>query len=157
MKRKPFAAFGRVLYANYYDAGEVQDFTTQANRKTVLFFTDADLTVRDKETNDIAYECSPGWFKSGDYVDGTYTFTVNQPGTSWCYDPLVNHDYVPIIEPFMLNQGQTAELPVNTNLFLCMGTLEVNGQPVNGPYQLAIRTGAASLSATTDVYGLIFK
>lgn len=157
MKRKPFAAFGRVLYANYYDAGEVVNFTTRSDSKTVLFFTDADLTIRDLQTNAVAYQCVPGWFKSGDYVDGQFTFTVNQAGTSWCYDPLVNHDYVPIIEPFILKQGITAELAVNSNLFVCSGTLQVNGQPVQGPYQLAVRTGAAALSATTDVYGLIFK
>jgi hypothetical protein len=69
----------------------------------------------------------------------------------------VNKGYVPVIEPFILKQGQTTELVVHTQLFLCQGTLQVNGTAYNGPYQLAIRTGNATVVATTDVYGLTFK
>lgn len=155
--RKPFAAFGRVLYSNSYPAGELADFTINSESNTVLFFTEGSLTIRNKQTDEVVEQCTPGWFKNGNYQDGLHSYTVNESAVSWCYDPLVNKGYIPVIEPFILPQGQTADIAVYTNLFLCSGTLQVNGQAFVGPYQLSIRTGTATTVATTDVYGLLFK
>jgi hypothetical protein len=155
--RKPFAAFGRVLYANYYDAGEVIDVVTASTSQIVLFFSQGNFTARNKQTGEIAGQCDPGWFSTGNYQDQMYTCTANEPSICWCYDPSVNQGYIPLIEPFILKSGQSSELAIGTNLFLCTGTAQVNGQPYVGPYQISVRTGTATAVATTDVYGLIFK
>jgi hypothetical protein len=157
MIRKPFAAFGRVLYANYYEAGYTVDAVTSADSKTVLLFTEGDFTVRDKATGEVVYQCNPGWINYGDYQDRMLTATSNVASTSWCYDPKANQDYVPQINLFEMKQGQTMTIDSNTNLFLCKGTLLINEKQYMAPYQIAVKTNGNNVLAVTDVYGLLFR
>lgn len=156
MTRKPFAAFGRVLYANYYSPGDVVEVATASNSRTVLFFSEGNFTARDKQTGEVAWQCGPGWF-SGNHQDRVYTCTANTATVCWCYDPLVNQGFVPVIEALNLSAGQSTTLPVGTNLFLCTGTATVNGKQFTGPYQVAVRSQESTLVASGDVYGLLFK
>lgn len=157
MDRKPFAAFGRVLYANYYSPGDVVEVSTSSTSKTVLFFSEGDFTARDKSTGETVLQCDPGWFSYGNHQDRLMLCTAKAPTVCWCYDPLVNQGYVPPISVFKLPGGQSTTLPVGTNLFLCRGTVTVNGKQFTGPYQVAVRSQDATLAASGDVYGLLFK
>lgn len=157
MIRKPYAAFGRILYANYYEEGYTVDTVTYADSKTVLLFTEGHITVRDKATGTVAYECVPGWIKNGGYRDGLYTSTANAPSVSWCYDPKVNQGYIPPIELVALKSGEAIELPQGTTLFLCSGTLVINGTDHVAPRQISVKSANVTAAATTDVYGLNFK
>jgi hypothetical protein len=157
MIRKPFAAFGRVLYANYYEAGYKVDAATFAASKTVLLFTEGSFTARDKQTGEVVYQCDPGWYRNGEYQDGAYLCTSNVPSVSWCYDPNVNHDYVPPIDVLVVKQGKSTELPVGTALFLCTGTLVINNEKYVAPRQISVRSASATATALTDTYGLVFK
>jgi hypothetical protein len=58
---------------------------------------------------------------------------------------------------FKLNQGDSVDLVANENLFLCKGTLLVNGNQFIGPYQIAVKTEGNTALAVTDIYGLLFK
>jgi hypothetical protein len=156
MVRKPFAAFGRILYANYYDAGNVVDVATSGHSETVLFVSNGSTTVRNKQTGEVVWEAGPGWFSDGNYQDNVYTCTANTATVCWCYDPEVNQGYVPPISVFELKQGQSMVMDAGTNLFLCRGDLLVNAQQYASPYQLAVRTRGNSFTAVTDVYGLLF-
>ncbi len=157
MIRKPFAAFGRVLYANYYEAGYTVEASTFADSKTVLLFTEGSITVRDKETGAVIYQCIPGWIKDGDYQERAFTCTANAPSVSWCYDPKVNQGYVPPIELLTVEQAKSVTLPEGTNLFLCLGTLQINGATYTAPRQITVRSAGVTATATADVYGLLFK
>tara|TARA_R110000796_G_scaffold185521_1_gene302379 strand:- start:414 stop:887 length:474 start_codon:yes stop_codon:yes gene_type:complete len=157
MIRKPFAAFGRVLYANYYENGYTVDTVTYADSQTVLLFTEGSITVRDKVTGSVAYECVPGYIKYGDYRNGLYVSTANAPSVSWCYDPKVNQGYVPPMELVALKTGEAIELPQGTRLFLCSGTLVINGVAHVAPRQISVKSASVTAAATTDVYGLNFK
>ena len=157
MTRKPFAAFGRVLYANYYAAGDVVDVTTTSDSATVLFFSDGSFTARDKQTGETVWECVPGWYSSGNPQDRVYTGTANAASVCWCYDPKVNQGYVPPMETLILKSGESVSLAVGANLFLCSGTVQLNGKAYTGPYQLSVRSSDVTVVATTDVYGLQFK
>ena len=157
MVRKPFAAFGRVLYANYYEEGYTVDAVTEADSKTVLLFTEGDFTVRDRQTGEVVYQCNPGWINYGNYQDRLLVATSNTPSVSWCYDPKVNQGYVPPIELVALKQDDVIDLAVGTNLFLCSGTLLINENQFSKSQQIAIRSGNCRAGAVTDVYGLIFK
>lgn len=157
MKRKPYAAFGRILYGNYYEAGYTVDAATYADSKTVLLFTEGDFTVRDKATGEVVYQCNPGWINYGDYEDRDLIAKANTFSVSWCYDPKVNQNYVPPINLFEMKQGQSMFMDSNTNLFLCSGTLLVNERQYMGPYQLAVRTNGNKVTALTDIYGLLFR
>jgi hypothetical protein len=157
MRRKPFAAFGRVLYANYYDKGDVVEVLTHANSKIVLFFSEGNFTARDKQTGETVLQCDAGWFSYGDHQDKLLMCTANDPTVCWCYDPEINQGYVPPISTFVMKQGQSVFLDANTNLFLCGGSLQVNDREYTGPYQLAVRTNGNTATALTDVYGLLFR
>jgi hypothetical protein len=157
MTRKPFAAFGRVLYANYYNQRDVVEVRTSAASKTVLFFSEGEFTCRDKATGEVQLQCNTGWFSYGDHENRLMLCTANQPTVCWCYDPEVNQGYVPPISVFTLPGGQSTTLPVGTNLFLCRGTVAVNGKQFTAPYQIAVRSQDATLVASADVYGLLFK
>ena len=157
MRRKPFAAFGRVLYANYYDKGDVVEVLTHADSKIVLFFSEGNFTARDKQTGETVLQCDAGWFSYGNHQDKLLMCTANEPTMCWCYDPEINQGYVPPISTFVMKQGQSVFLDANTNLFLCGGSLQVNDREYTGPYQLAVRTNGNTATALTDVYGLLFR
>lgn len=157
MRRKPFAAFGRVLYANYYDKGDVVEVETNADSRIVLFFSEGNFTARDKQTGEVVLQCDQGWFSYGDHQDKLMMCTANEPTVCWCYDPEINQGYVPPISVFTMKQGQSVYLDNNTNLFLCTGTMLVNERQFMGPYQLAVRTNGNKATAVTDVYGLLFR
>ena len=157
MVRKPFAAFGHVLYGNYYEAGYTVEATTSADSKTVLMFSDGDLTVRDKQTGTVVDQCVPGWIRYGEYENRSIVVTANADSVSWCYDPVVNQGRTPEITLFKLNQGESTTLVAGKNLFLCKGTLLVNGNQFMGPYQIAVKTEGNNAVAVTDIYGLLFK
>lgn len=157
MVRKPFAAFGRILYANYYEAGNVVDVATSSNSQTVLFVSEGKTTARNKQTGEVVWKAAPGWFSSGDYKDCVYTCTADTATVCWCYDPLVNQNYIPEIVPFHVAAGQTAPLPIGTKLFLCSGAATINGTQFAGPYQISVRTPDSVMVASGDVYGLLFE
>lgn len=157
MRRKPFAAFGRVLYANYYDKDDVVEVLFRAESRIVLFFSQGHLTGIDKYSRLLTMEMKAGWFNYGDHKDGEHIFTAHEPTVCWCYDPDINQGYVPPISTFMLKQGQSAVVDAGTNLFLCGGTALVNERQLSGPYQLAVRTDGNRITALTDVYGLVFE
>ena len=157
MIRKPFAAFGRVLYANYYDKGDVVEVRMNADSRIVLYFSEGSFTAKNKTNGMLELQCDPGWFAYGNHQNRTLLCTANDPTVCWCYDPEVNQGYVPGIKPFELLPGQTLTVPVGTNLFLCKGTLLVNQMQHMGPYQIAVRTSEATLTAVTDIYGLLFE
>ena len=157
MIRKPYAAFGRILYANYYEEGYTVDTVTYADSKTVLLFTEGSITVRDKETGEVVHECVPGWIKSDGYEDRLFVSTANAASVSWCYDPKVNQNYIPTIELVALKSGEAIELPQGTTLFLCSGTLVINGTDHTAPRQVSVKSTSVTATATTDVYGLNFK
>lgn len=157
MIRKPFAAFGHVLYVNYYEAGYTVEAASSVDSKTVLLFTEGSFTVRDKETGEVVHECVPGWINYGSYQDRMFSCVSNTDSVSWCYDPKVNKDYVPVIELVALKSGEAIALPKDTNVFLCSGTVTINGQNHTGPKQISVKSADVVATATTDVYGLNFK
>jgi hypothetical protein len=157
MIRKPHAAFGRVLYSNHYEAGYTVEASTFADSKTILLFTEGSFTARDKQTGEVVHECVPGWISKGGYENRVFNCVSNVNSVSWCYDPKVNHDYVPVIDLLTLKQGESVALPEGTALFLCSGTLQINDMAYVAPRQISVRSAGATATATADVYGLLFK
>jgi hypothetical protein len=156
MIRKPHAAFGRVLYSNHYEAGYVAEAFTFADSKTILLFTKGSLTARDKQTGEVVHECVPGWISRGGYENRVFSCVSNVDSVSWCYDPKVNNDFVPTIEVLAVKQGESVALPEGTALFLCSGTLQINGAAYVAPRQISVRSAGTTATAAADVYGLIF-
>ena len=157
MTRKPHAAFGRVLYSNHYEAGYTVEASTFADSKTILLFTEGSFTARDKATGEVVHECVPGWISRDGYENRVFNCVSNVDSVSWCYDPKVNHDFVPTIEVLAVKQGKSVALTEGTALFLCSGTLQINGAAYVAPRQISVRSAGATATATSNVYGLLFK
>lgn len=156
MIRKPHAAFGRILYSNYYEAGYTVEASTFTNSRTVLLFTEGSFTARDKVTGEVAYRCVPGSVSKGEYEDRVFSCIADVDSVSWCYDPKVNHNFVPAIEILAVKQGESVALPKGTALFLCSGTLRINDANFVAPRQISVSSVGVTATATADVYGMLF-
>lgn len=156
MTRKPFAAFGRVLYANYYDKDEVINLDTSAISRTTLFVSSGHVIVKDKNTDEVMHVCKPGFF-IGNYKDSNFVCTALEKSVCWCYDPLVNQGYLPNIQTFVNIRGQRTMFNSFTNLFLCEGTVMIDQNTYTGPYQISIKNDKKVILCSTDAYGLVFK
>lgn len=157
MIRKPHAAFGRILYSNRYEAGDTETLRTTSDSQTVLFCSEGDINMRENETGVVVFDCFPGWIKYGGFNTAVNTVTAHAYSVVWCYDALSNKGYVPPIERVALKSGETIDLPQGTTLFLCVGTLVINGVDHVGPRQISVKSANVTAAATTDVYGLNFK
>jgi hypothetical protein len=157
MIQKPFAAFGYVLIANYYDRGEEFNVNTYAESKTFLFCSSGDTVGKDRLTGRVIEEYKAGWSNFG--VNKTQEFTnfANEASVCWCYDPKLNKDFLPKITPIIIKRGDQLSVPNLTKLFLCEGTLSIQDREFVGPYQLHIKTGDKVLYAVSDCYGLTFE
>jgi hypothetical protein len=157
MIRKPFSAFGRILYANYYEAGYTGEAATFSASDNILFFSEGSFTVLDKITGEVVHELVPGAINMGEYEDRMFNCVCNVASVFWCYDPKVNQNYIPVIDSLIIKRGESVALPTGTNLFLCSGTLQINDATCVAPRQIHVRSVGTTATATEDVYGLVFK
>lgn len=155
MKQKPFACFGYVLIANYYDAGEVFEVRSSSDSKTVLFCVKGHTIGRNKQTGEVLEEYVPGWFAT-EHIDMVYENTAEEASVCFCFDPKRHNDYVPPMDVVNSASGETVVCAAGTRLFLCEGTLNIDGKDFVGPCQV-LTQGAKQATAVTDVYGLIIK
>ena len=157
MIQKPFAAFGYVIIANYYKKSEQFEVNSSVDSKTLIFCSTSDITGTDRLTGRVLDQYTSGWSNYGVNVTQEYTNIVNEDSTFWCCDPKLNKGFLPKIIPQVVSINDTIELKQGTKLFLCEGTLEINGREFVGPYQIHIKTGDKSAKALTTCYGLIFE
>jgi len=157
VKQKPFAAFGYVLIANYYNKGEEFNVNSSEDSKTFLFFSTSDITGKDRLTGRTLVEYTSGWTNMGVNKTQEFTNTANEDSICWCYDPKLNKEFLPKITPVIIKRNDQLSVANMTKLFLCEGTVTIQDKEFVGPYQLYIKTGDKVLYANTDVYGLIFE
>lgn len=155
MKQKPFACFGYVLIANYYDEGEVFEVRLTANSKTALFFVKGHVVCYDKDTNEFIEEYFPGAYADV-HREGVFKDVAVEASVCFCFDPKRHNDYVPPMGIVNLAQGEENICAAGTRLFLCEGTLSIDGQEFTGPCQILMQ-GVKQATALTDAYGLIIK
>ena len=160
LTRKPYAAFGAVLYQNTCAAGDnyIFDTATPDGACTTLVTAGAALPV-----NNVTGESMPlyqvGKFnRQYEYDSGAFTMNVQQDIEIFCYAPQANNNV--IVAPFTvfdLAQDSTATLSVGTKLFLCRGTLDLDGIVLSGPIQISVRTSSKLATAQTQCYGFLFE
>jgi hypothetical protein len=156
--QKPYAFFGYVLIKNTYPAGKPIKVVVNADSVATLLWTKGTFTgVRD-ETGEAIESLTPGAFVTPDqYVYGTFTQTPLGETDVWCFDPKANRGFTPPLRKFELAAGETQILLQGTKLFLCEGGLVVNGNVVNKPTQIFVKTNDIEVTAATQVYGIIFE
>ncbi len=156
MAQKPYAAFGYVLIANTYEAGEIFDVTTTTETNTVLFFTKGVMLSKNKDTGEPLPSFQEGFF-TGTHENMSYRNTAVTDCTWYCYDPNLNRAYLPPITKFALSSGDTTTVVNGTRLYLCRGTVNVDNKQITAPAQLQFSTGDKSVTAVGQVYGMVIQ
>lgn len=158
LTRKPYAAFGLVLYQNICAAGDSYQFDTSTpDGACTTFVTGGRATPIDNITGAALPDYEAGmYFRQYEYPSGTYTMNVSEDLEIFCYAPPANNNVlVSPFNSFSLEINDTVVFPTGTKFFLCRGTLDVGGVTVSGPSQIYVRTSDKTVTAQTKCYGLM--
>jgi|LauGreDrversion4_2_1035121.scaffolds.fasta_scaffold211136_2 hypothetical protein len=159
MIQKPFACFGRVLIRNTYYDGEVIEVVIADTSAATLLCTSGSMTGVD-----LTGERTVTPVQTGDLITPEIHLaaphhqsqTMHNNYIIWCYSPVINHGYQADIEKFQLDGGSETILPVGTKLFLCSGTLAVDGSNIAAPAQINIKSTNQLVQAMEACLGMIF-
>jgi hypothetical protein len=152
-QQKPYACFGHVFLANILDAGDTFEIKKPKESIDPLFLVKGHIQFFDKATNEFVEEAYPGHFVS-EYSDQHYRVEVIEPSVAFCFSGKLNQNYVPPLEPVIMESGDERVLPAQTKFFLCEGTVAVNAKEMTGPCQIMIQ-GEQTIQASTNLYGVI--
>jgi hypothetical protein len=157
MIRKPYAAFGHVLFCNSCTKGEVYTAVIEENTPCTIFWAKGHYKNKHVSAGTDFPDCPVGTFlRPEDLVPGVFEHTAVEESDVFCYDTRLNAGKMLDLSPWHLSGGAETILPVGTKLFLCSGVLTVNGNNIDKPTQLHIRSGDSLVTAVSDCYGLIF-
>ena len=87
---------------------------------------------------------------------GVSTQTPVDDPVCWCITDERNNGYLPDCEKWFLAAGQSVTMPQGTKIFLCSGTLVVNGKTLTTETQVHVKSTERLFEATTDCYGIKF-
>lgn len=160
LTRKPYAAFGYILYQNTCVANDnyIFDTATPDGMCTTLVTTGVALPINNVTGEALSLYQAGDFKRQYEYVPGSFKMNVQQDIEIFCFTPQVNNGV--IVAPFTvfnLEQGVTTTLNVGTKLFLCRGTLDIDGVAVNGPTQVNVKSSSKSVTAQTQCYGFLFE
>lgn len=153
MKQTPFACFGLVLIRNIYDEGETVNVEIYTTSNNIHYITEGFEMKDGVQTHvtgilgNVQQQLEPG----------SSVVTMHDNYTVWCYTPIHNRGFIPEITSFELGVGSETQLPSNTKLFLCRGSLQASDKTITGPTQVRIQTSDTRLTALTHCYGLIIS
>jgi len=158
MIQKPYAAFGYVLIENIYADGEVVIAIIGDDIKCTTFWVQGMFKNKNISENTGLDDFLVGHFlQPSNYIPGTFEHTSVGESRVFCYDQRLNENKYINLEPFLLAGGAETILPKDTKLFLCCGSLAVNGNNINQPTQINVKSGNTLVTAVTDCYGLVFE
>jgi len=162
VKQKPYRAFGWVILQNTYEGVTTYSYEYPKNREwynllsqgSVINNTFSDgTTLPDYKVGD--------WLTPADMVEnigghGVCTHTAVDNPIWWCIPKEANNNYLPTCEKWYLAAGETENLPQDTKLFFCTGTLVVGDKTITNPTQIKIVSTNQTFNAHTDCYGIKF-
>lgn len=158
--RTPYAAFGNILIKNTMAAGNTYQWDT-AHRyaKCTTFLVSGRATAVNNITGETLGEYLPGnYLREYEYPSGSFTMTVNEDEEVWCYFPDVNKNI--ITSPFdamEIAKDISTTLSIGTKMFLCKGTLIIDGKQITGPAQISVKTSDQTALADEHCYALVLK
>jgi len=155
--QKPYAAFGYVLIENTYTANEVVEVTVSDASAATFFWTKGRFQSVNKSTGQAVPDWVAGTFiKPDQYIKGTFVQTPIGETVVWCYDPKLNRQFEPSMSKFDVSDTQTTLLTQGTKLFLCEGTIVIDGKQITAPTQVYVKNGDKEALAQGQCYGILF-
>jgi hypothetical protein len=103
-----------------------------------------------------------GFFSPNELPDvltrGKTTLTAVTDSEWWCLEGklMANKGKAPVMTPVILEQGQSAQLPVGTKLLVCEGSGTIGSQTFSQAQAVTVATAEKTLVATSKFFGLIF-
>jgi len=155
MTQKPCACFGYVILQNTYPKNNVYEVQTSSASDTLLFLVKGHMVFRNKETKQMIEEHFPGAYGS-DWADRLSEAVAVEESVLFCLSSQINRGYMPETIPVVLQENEADIFDAGTRLFLCEGTVEINGIEFTGPCQIGFK-GQQTLKPKTNIYGLIVK
>lgn len=156
-----YQVFGTVIHKNSYKAGDTFQFDPSKIEGLCTTFVTAGRSTLVDNTTSQAYpeEYTAGKFiRALEYPSTSFTENVIEDLEIFCYAPPSNDNIVVApFSPLYLAQGTNTTLLVGTKLFLCRGTLIINGNGITGPIPISLTTGDKVVTANTECYGLLFN
>jgi len=157
MIQKPYAAFGYVLIENTYADEETYTAIIGDDIKCTTFWVQGVFKNKHVSANQEFRDFLTGTFlRPSDCIPGVFEHRSVGESKVFCFDQRLNSDQYVELTPFVLEGGTETILPKDTKLFLCSGHLAVNGNNIEKPTQVSVRSGNTLVTAITDCYGLIF-
>lgn len=167
MEQKPYASFQHIIHRNKFPNDEIwvhrwrgeSFFLVKGNITRVNTHTNENLSVF--EEGMIAYRDDKVIHESNiERCDAPklrpIVCTAVGDAEVFCLDPKMNKKDSVVIA-FKMIGGEKKEFKIGTKMFLCRGSLLVNGTPVTGPTQVSFSTSDMVGECTTEVlYGWIF-
>lgn len=154
--------FGWAVHQKVFAQGE--QYTSRLERDTdpkdsenITFWTKGRIAGVNTATGEATPDRAAGMF-SFDlpvYPAGTYLMTAQEPSEWWCVNYMANVKALPTLRPLVVTPGDSVTLPEGTRLFVCEGTLSLDGETF-GKATAAYTTRVVQASATEPTYALIF-
>jgi hypothetical protein len=156
--QKAHAAFGYVLIRNDYADGEVIEATVKSDFAFTTYWAKGAFQNFNVSTGLDWVDFPTGHIlRPGDYVGGVFRHTAVGETVVFCHDPALNRNYTPDIDVWSLDAQAQVVLPVGTRLFLCSGSLLIEGRKFDEPVQITIKSEDKIAVAESKCYGLLFR
>lgn len=167
MRFKPFAAFGYTVIVSKAEPGDTREVPLGNDGLVTsgyYYYFKGAAKVQVKETGEQLEDRAAGWLNSSHpdahaATTGTLELSFNE-STEWlCIPHKHNRPGLPNLTEWSLNGNDTSILPIRTDLFLCLGSVQINNKIFNGPCQIRVRSGEVAVVNLTEntAYGLIFS
>jgi hypothetical protein len=162
MTQKTYPAFDYIIIKNDIAAGEILNddvftdgvYTAGDNFSFAWVYTKGAARITEVNTGETRIK--PTGYNNIAQPEpvGTWRTEIIEPMIAFCVPP--QGSLVPKLKFFSLAGGETTTLPVGCKLYVCSGSLTCAGRTVPAYRQLHIKTAATSVTANTQVYGIIF-
>lgn len=154
-------AFGWIVHRKQLSAGEsytvvVDEDMLPTESENITLWTKGLITGKRQDGYEPAARAA-GCF-SFDFINmsaGTFEFTCIEDAEWFCINHRANRNSLPAVTAFRLAAGESTALAAGTLLLICTGALNTAGGAINAGEELQT-TSTATVTATTQVYGLIF-
>lgn len=159
--------FGWAIQHFKLNAGEqfvvlARDNIPRSTMSAKTFYTVGRMNAEHETAGVYTPDRPAGFFSPNQLPDvltrGKTTLTAVTDSEWWCLEGKLspNKGKAPVMTPVILEQGQSAQLPVGTKLLVCEGSGTIGNQTFSQAQAVKVATAEKTLVATSKFFGLIF-
>lgn len=164
VNQTPYRAFGWIVLKTEFPAGSHIVADWPENRQWINFWTKGEVLniSTDSSSTPPNFSLRDGF--AGDWLDQDYlnqchgigSFDCVQDSVLWCISDDLNDSNMPSVEKWELNAGQSSQLPVGTRLFVCQGSVQIDGVDKTEPFCIHVKNNPLTVTANEQSYAFKF-